>query len=64
MAILPGGYQAGKNHGNADAMSRIPSTEVVMSVFCSELGGDPNDLQAAQSADPKLAPIIMLYLLK
>ena len=51
-------YQAGKNHGNADVMSRIPSTEVVMLVFCSELGGDPNDLQAAQSADPELAPII------
>lgn len=51
-------YRAGKNHGNADTMSRIPSSDLAMSVLIAELGGNVTEVQAAQSADPELVPII------
>ena len=51
-------HRTGKNHGNADAMSRIPSSEVVMPVIHHELGQNLTETHAAQVADPALVPII------
>ena len=50
-------YKPGKNHGNADAMSRRPpSVDVVATVHQLEL--DPHKMKSAQLADEKLAPVI------
>ena len=51
-------YQAGKHHTNADASSRIPSADTVMSVSQSLLGNSSIDIKAAQHGDEQLSPII------
>ena len=50
-------YKPGKNHQNADALSRIPSTEQVMAVI-QELNTDVDALKESQLADAQLRPII------
>ena len=50
-------YKPGKNHGNADAMSRRPpSVDVVATVHQLEL--DPHKMKSAQLADEQLTPVI------
>lgn len=51
-------YRSGRTHTNADALSRRPPTEPIISVVQHELGKDLGDLRSAQLADPDLAPII------
>ena len=51
-------YRSGKTHTNADALSRLPPTEPIISVIQQQLGKDLGDLRSAQLADPDLAPII------
>ena len=46
-------YRAGTENTNADALSRLPSADVVMLVM--ELGGIRVDVQAAQKADKQLS---------
>ena len=50
-------YRPGKNHENADAMSRIPYTEQVIAVI-QELNTDVDALKESQLADAQLRPII------
>ena len=45
-------HRAGKNHGNADAMCRIPSPEVVMPVIHHELGQNLTETRTAQVEEP------------
>ena len=53
--------RAGKNHSNADAMSRILSTEAIMPVFCNELGGDLSCHQwSPQNGSP--GPSVAIFL--
>jgi len=51
-------YCAGKNHTNADALSRISPADAVMSVSHSLLGDFSIDISAAQQADKQLSPVI------
>ena len=51
-------YRSGKTHNNADALSRRPATEPIISVIQQQLRKGLGDLQSAQSSDPDLAPII------
>ena len=48
-------YRPGKNHENADAMSRKPSTEQVMAVI-QELNTDADALKESQLAEAQLRP--------
>ena len=50
-------YRHRKNHQNADAVSRIPSTVKVMAVV-QELNTDVNALKESQLADAQLRPVI------
>ena len=50
-------YRSGKNHENADALSRIPSTEHMMAAI-QELNADVDALKESQLADEQLRPII------
>ena len=50
-------YKPGKNHENADAMSRRPSTEQVLAVI-QELNTDVDALKESQLADAQLRPVI------
>ena len=49
-------YWAGKEHTNADVLSRLPPDDVIMPVM--ELGGTRVDVQAAQKADEQLFLIV------
>ena len=50
-------YRTGKNHSNADALSRRPSTEQVLTVT-QHLQNDLSNLQAAQQNDSLLGPTV------
>ena len=52
-------YRAGKEHTNADALSRIPPVDAVMPVMEYQLGSATVDLQAAQQADEQLSAVIV-----
>ena len=43
-------HRAGRNHGNADAMSRIPSSDLAMPVLIAELGGNPTDVTSSTTS--------------
>ena len=51
-------HRPGRAHGNADALSRQPPTDPIISVIQQQLGKNLDDLQSAQLADPDLARII------
>ena len=51
-------YLAEKHHTNADALSRIPPAEPVMSMTHNLLGTSSVDMRAAQQADEQLSPVI------
>ena len=55
-------YWAGKEHTNANVLSRLPPADVIMPVM--ELGGTRVDVQAAQKADKHLSTVIVPYLAK
>lgn len=50
-------YKPGKNHGNADTMSRCPATENVVTIV-HQLEINPDDMSRAQLANEHLAPVI------
>ena len=50
-------YKPGKNHNNADAMSRIPPSDDIVGVIY-QLITDTESLIVAQRADTQLSPII------
>ena len=50
-------YKPGKNHGNADTMSRRPATENVVTIV-HQLEINPDDMSRAQLADEHLTPVI------
>ena len=51
-------YRAGKDHTNADALSRLLPADEVMTVMEYHLGGTV-DVQTAQQTDKQLSPIIV-----
>ena len=51
------GIQTQENHENADAMSRIPSTEQVIAVI-QELNTNVDALKESQPTDAQLRPVI------
>ena len=51
-------YRAGKEHSNADALSRIPPGDAVMPVMEYQFGNAAVDVQAAQQADEQLSAVI------
>ena len=51
-------YRAGKDHTNADVLSRLPPADEVMTVMEYHLGGTV-DVQTAQQTDEQLSPIIV-----
>ena len=52
-------YRAGKDHTNADALSRLPPADGVMPVMEYHLGDAAVDVLSAQQADEQLSPIIV-----
>ena len=52
-------YRAGKDHTNADALSRLPPADRVMPVMEYHLGDAAVDVLSAQQADEQLSPIIV-----
>ena len=50
-------HRPGKNHGNADAMSRLPATSSIFAIF-QQLVADLSAMKAAQQADRVLSPLI------
>ena len=50
-------HRPGKNHANADTMSRLPGTSSVLAVF-QQLVADSSVIKAAQQADTTLAPLV------
>ena len=50
-------YKPGRSHGNADTMSRRPSTVNVLAAI-HQLDIDPDNMRRTQLADEQLAPVI------
>ena len=50
-------YKPGRNHGNADTMSRRSSTENIVAAL-HQLDIDPENMRRIQLADKQLAPVI------
>ena len=50
-------YRPGKNHGNADALSRRHPTQQAMAVI-QEWGADVDTLKENQLADAQIAPVV------
>ena len=48
-------YQAGKNHTNADALSRIPPVQLLMSMTHNLFEISSINIRAAQQADKQLS---------
>ena len=51
-------HRSGKNHGNADAMSRVLATSSVLAIF-QQLVTDSSTIKTAQQTDKALSQLIM-----